>query len=117
MAALLAEIEREVARQAATGTKLAAAGKGVGMVGNTGLTGATAGTSAQAMTAGGTIWTGKGLSLGLGLGLGAWGPVLVVAAAAAAGYAYLEYRRRQLGSDEEIEQSGEADEGFYPSQG
>ena len=101
MVALLAEIEREVVRQAGTvvggaGTTVAAtAGKGVGVVGN----------------------AGKGLSLGLGLGLGAWGPVLVIAAAAAAGYAYLEYRRRQLGSDEEIEQSGETDEGFYPTQG
>ena len=124
MVALLAEIEREVVRQAGTvvggaGTTVAAtAGKGVGVVGNAGLTGAAAaGTGTQAITAGGTIWTGKGLSLGLGLGLGAWGPVLVIAAAAAAGYAYLEYRRRQLGSDEEIEQSGETDEGFYPTQG
>ncbi len=117
MAALLAEIEREVARQAgmatgATGTKIAAtAGTGIGVVGNTGLTGA------QAVTAGGTIWTGKGLSLGLGLGLGAWGPVLVIAAGAVATYAYLEYRRNQLGTDEEIEQKEEQDAGFYPTQG
>ena len=123
MAVLLAEVEREIARQAAmaagaTGTKLAAtAGNGVAIAGNAGLSGAAAGTGTQAISAGGTIWTGKGLSLGLGLGLGAWGPVLVIAAAAAAGYAYLQYRQRQLGTDEEIEQSVEADEGFYPTQG
>ncbi len=70
----------------------------------------------QALTAGGTIWTGKGLSLGLGLGLGAWGPVLLIAGAAAASYAYLEYRRRLIGTDEEIEQV-EQDEGFYSTQG
>ena len=123
MAALLAEIEREIVRQAgaatgATGTTVAAAtGKGVGLVGNSGLTGAAAGTGAQAVATSGTIWTGKGLSLGLGLGLGAWGPVLVIAAAAAAASAYLEYRQRHLGTDEDLEQSEEADEGFYPTQG
>ncbi|MBF0359164.1 MAG: hypothetical protein HQL70_11210 [Magnetococcales bacterium] len=43
--------------------------------------------------AGGTIWTGKGLSLGLGLGLGAWGPVILATAIATGGYVY--YKKRQ----------------------
>lgn len=43
--------------------------------------------------AGGTIWTGKGLSLGLGLGLGAWGPVILTVAVATGGYLY--YKKRQ----------------------
>ena len=120
MAALLAEIEREILGQVGmtagtAGTKVAA-GKGLSMIGNAGLTSAT-GTGAQAISASGTIWTGKGLSLGLGLGLGAWGPVLLITAGAAAAYAYLEYRRNQLGTDEEIEQSEEPDEGFYSTQG
>ena len=129
MAALLTEIEREIVQQAsmatgATGVKAGAtatavaAGKGIGIVGNAGLAGP-AGNGVQAITAGGTIWTGKGLSLGLGLGLGVWGPILVIGAGAAAAYAYLEYRRRILGSDADIEEAEQAeqDEGFYPTQG
>ncbi|MBF0251696.1 MAG: hypothetical protein HQL35_13825 [Alphaproteobacteria bacterium] len=59
-----------------------------------GTTGAntTVATCTAAKSAGGTIWTGKGLSLGLGLGLGPWGPALVGIAAAGAGYiAYKKY--------------------------
>ena len=133
MAAPLAELEREIARQAgmakgaagtkvagtklmtgATGGAAATVGKGASLVGNAGLSG-TAANGVPAL-ASGTIWSGKGLSLGLGLGLGAWGPVLVLAAGAAATYAYLEYRRRQMGTDEEIEEEVQ-DEGFYPAQG
>ncbi|MEI8393200.1 MAG: hypothetical protein WCF85_00590 [Rhodospirillaceae bacterium] len=110
MAVPLLGLEQEAATQAAM-AKVAGGTAGAAVVAMP-----AASSGAQAVAASGTIWSGKGLSLGLGLGLGAWGPVLVVAAGAAATYAYLEYRRRQLGSDEEIEQS-EQDEGFYPAQG
>ena len=78
-----------------------------------GATGGSA-TAAEAISTGGTIWTGKGLSLGLGIGLGAWGPVLLAAGVGAAAYAYWRYRQTQIGNDEEIA-AEVADEGFYPA--
>ena len=113
---VLAEVEKEIVRQAGLAkTAAVTATKSAGMVGKAGLTG-TAGNGVQALATSGTIWSGKGLCLGLGLGLGAWGPILVVATGAAAIYAYREYRRRnEGGTDEEIEQAV-TDEGFYPEE-
>lgn len=60
-----------------------------------GLAGVASKGTTAAANAGGTIWTGKGLSLGLGLGLGAWGPTILVAAVAGG---YLYYRKRKASS-------------------
>jgi len=106
---------------ATAGTKGAAlvAGKGTGLIGQSAAQGGTALTGAQALTTGGTIWTGKGLSLGLGIGLGAWGPALVLAGGAAAVYAYMQYRKRQqeLAPDEDSDELNDAlaDSGVIPT--
>ncbi|MEO5376906.1 MAG: hypothetical protein H7832_03860 [Magnetococcus sp. DMHC-6] len=82
-----------IAKTVATGATKMGAGQTMATAQTTqlgfGTTSATATTAAAktAGTAGGTIWTGKGLSLGLGLGLGAWGPVILVSGATL-GYIY-----------------------------
>jgi hypothetical protein len=105
-------IREAVVSKAISGAGAGAVGKGVGIVG------ASTGSSltADAITTGGTLWTGKGFSLGLGIGLGAWGPVLLVAGIGGAAYAYWRYRQSQIGTDEQVEEEV-ADEGFYPAKG
>ncbi|CAK0753064.1 Magnetosome protein MamD [Azospirillaceae bacterium] len=95
--------------------KLAAlktAGVGTAKVGATvaavNATQSVAASAAKGVSAGGTIWTGSGLSLGLGLGLGAAGPLLLGALVAAAGYGIYKYRSNQSSVDDRDEDLAEA---------
>ncbi|CAK0765410.1 Magnetosome protein MamD [uncultured Gammaproteobacteria bacterium] len=77
---------------------LQTAGAGTASAGTAALTAGKAAV-ATGVAAGGTIWSGTGLSLGLGLGLGVAGPLLLGALVAAAGYGIFKYQKNQAESE------------------
>ncbi|CAK0765440.1 Magnetite biomineralization protein Mms6 [uncultured Gammaproteobacteria bacterium] len=119
-AAMFPGIEHEVVRDAlaakAVGGTAGVAGKGVAVVGKAGLTAGGSPATAYALNAGGTIWSGKGISLGLGLGLGMWGPILLGVAGVVAFSAYMRYRSQTESAVVDVAEAN-TDEGFLATQG